>query len=34
MVICMIKDKIQGLWLVVIYNRHGPQTAMVRRVSL
>lgn len=34
MVIYMIKDKIQGLWLVVIYNRHGPQTAMVRRVSL
>lgn len=30
----MIKDKIQWLRLVVIYNRHGPQTAMVRKVSI
>lgn len=30
----MIKDKIQGLWLVIIYNRHGPQTAMVRKASM
>lgn len=28
----MTKDKIQGLWLVVIYNRYGPQTAVVRKV--
>lgn len=30
----MIKDKMQGFWLVIIYNRHGPQTAMVRKVSI
>lgn len=30
----MIKGKIQGLWLVVIYNRHGPQTAMIGKVSI